>query len=237
MRQKDALPAPVGDRIEKLDPRFLTTLRDHVHRTLRSAILSGRFAANERVNERQLADQLGVSTTPIKEALRQLETEGLVETLPRRGVLIRFNSGWAEEMILARAALESMIAHLAAKRISKNEAETIEAIVAQMKTATAAGSPDELIALNETFHDQIHVSSRCKYLARMIERQQFYDASIRRVIHSDPQERDKALSEHAAIAAAIISGNSDKAERVMRDHVVRSGETYLKIVFEKNEDI
>ncbi len=141
--QKDALPAPGGDRIEKLDPRFLTTLRDHVHRTLRSAILSGRFAANERVNERQLADQLGVSTTPIKEALRQLETEGLVETLPRRGVLIRFNSGWAEEMILARAALESMIAHLAAKRISKNEADTIEAIVAQMKTATAAGSPDE----------------------------------------------------------------------------------------------
>ncbi|WP_210363239.1 GntR family transcriptional regulator (plasmid) [Rhizobium sp. T1470] len=235
--QKDALPALRGERIEKLDPRFLTTLRDHVHRTLRAAILSGRFGANERVNERQLADQLGVSTTPIKEALRQLETEGLVEALPRRGVLIRFNSGWAEEMILARAALESMIAHLAAKRISKTEADTLEVIVVQMKTATAAGSPDELIALNETFHDQIHVSSRCAYLARMIERQQFYDASIRRVIHSDPQERDKALSEHAAIAAAIICGNSDKAERVMRDHVVRSGETYLKIVFEKNEDI
>jgi len=235
--QKDALPASSEDRIERLDPRFLTTLRDHVHRTLRSAILSGRFSPNERVNERQLADQLGVSTTPIKEALRQLETEGLVETLPRRGVLIRYNSGWAEEMILARAALESMIAHLAAKRISRDEAGRIEATIGLMTAATRAGSADELIALNETFHDQIHVSSRCQYLARMIERQQFYDASIRRVIHSDPQERDKALSEHIAIAEAIISGNSDKAERVMRDHVVRSGETYLKIVFKKNEDI
>ncbi|EJJ25227.1 transcriptional regulator [Rhizobium sp. CF142] len=225
------------DRIEKIDPRFLTTLRDHVHKTLRAAILSGRFRADERVNERQLAEQLGVSTTPIKEALRQLETEGLVETLPRRGVLIRFNAGWAEEMILARAALESMIAHLAAKRITKEEARKLSDTVALMKAATADGVADDLIALNETFHEQIHIASRCQYLSRMIERQQFYDASIRRVIHSDTKERDKALAEHTAIAVAIVSNDSDKAERVMRDHVVRSGETYLTIVFRKKEDI
>ncbi|MBB3562859.1 DNA-binding GntR family transcriptional regulator [Rhizobium sp. BK512] len=225
------------DRIEKIDPRFLTTLRDHVHKTLRAAILSGRFRADERVNERQLAEQLGVSTTPIKEALRQLETEGLVETLPRRGVLIRFNAGWAEEMILARAALESMIAHLAAKRITQEEAGKLSDTVASMKAATANGVADELIALNETFHEQIHIASRCQYLSRMIERQQFYDASIRRVIHSANKERDKALAEHTAIAAAIVSNDSERAERVMRDHVVRSGETYLNIVFRKKEDI
>ncbi|OWV97321.1 GntR family transcriptional regulator [Rhizobium sp. R72] len=225
------------DRIEKIDPRFLTTLRDHVHKTLRAAILSGRFRADERVNERQLAEQLGVSTTPIKEALRQLETEGLVETLPRRGVLIRFNAGWAEEMILARAALESMIAHLAAKRITKDEALKLGETVALMNAATENGGADDLIALNETFHEKIHVASRCQYLSRMIERQQFYDASIRRVIHSDTKERDKALAEHTAIAAAIVSNDSDRAERMMRDHVVRSGETYLSIVFRKKEDI
>ncbi|MEZ2128242.1 MULTISPECIES: GntR family transcriptional regulator [unclassified Sinorhizobium] len=234
---KDEGSSSNDDRIEKIDPRYLSTLRDHVHRTLRTAILSGRFEPNERVNERQLAEQLGVSTTPIKEALRQLEAEDLVETLPRRGVVIRFNAGWAEEMIFARAALESMIAHLAAKRITKEDAAKIDATVALMRTATENGLADELIALNETFHDQIHVASRCQYLSRMIERQQFYDASIRRVIHSDPQERDKALAEHSAIAAAIISGNSDKAERAMRDHVVRSGETYLNIIFKKKEDI
>jgi DNA-binding GntR family transcriptional regulator len=230
---KNALSPPHDDRIEKLDPRFLTTLRDHVHRTLRSAILAGRFAADERVNERQLAEQLGVSTTPIKEALRQLETEGLVETLPRRGVLIRFNAGWAEEMILARAALESMIAHLAAKRLTKEAAGDLAATVEKMKTATENGEADELIALNETFHDQIHTASQCQYLSRMIERQQFYDASIRRIIHSDPAEREKAFAEHSAIAEAIISASSDHAERVMRDHVVRSGETYLNIVFKQ----
>ncbi|MFK3781653.1 GntR family transcriptional regulator [Agrobacterium sp. NPDC089420] len=235
--QKEASTEVGADRIEKIDPRFLTTLRDHVHKSLRTAILSGRFAPDERVNERQLAEQLGVSTTPIKEALRQLETEGLVETLPRRGVLIRYNAGWAEEMILARAALESMIAHLAAKRIGKDEARILEEIVVRMNKATEEGIADDLIALNETFHEKIHIASRCQYLSRMIERQQFYDASIRRIIHSDPLERDKALAEHTAIALAIISNDSDRAERVMRDHVVRSGDTYLDIVFKKNEDI
>jgi len=236
MKQEAGQPLH-DERIEKLDPRFLTTLRDHVHRTLRSAILSGRFGVNERVNERQLAEQLGVSTTPIKEALRQLETEGLVETLPRRGVLIRFNASWAEEMILARAALESMIAHLAAKRLTKPAGADLQATVNLMVEATKNGAPDDLIALNETFHDQIHIASQCQYLARMIERQQFYDASIRRVIHSDPTEREIALNEHSAIAAAIIAGDTDRSERVMRDHVVRSGETYLKIVFKNKEEI
>lgn len=224
-------------RIEKLDPQFQLTVRDHVHRILRGAILAGRFEPDEKVNERQLAEQFGVSTTPVKEALRLLEAEGLVQALPRRGVLIRFNMNWAEEMILARAALESMIGRLAARRISDESKPVLQATVNLMEAATESGNADKLIALNETFHDQIHRASRCHYLARLIERQQFYDASIRRVIHSDPTEREKALQEHTAIAAAIIDGDAEGAEKQMRDHVVRSGETYLSIVFGKKKDI
>lgn len=226
-----------GGRIMKLDPSVQITVRDHVHRILRAAIIGGKFAPDEKINERQLAEQFGVSTTPIKEALRQLESEGLVQALPRRGVIIRFNMGWAEEMILARAALESMIGHLAAKRITDEACKALQATVRLMETATTSGNADELIALNETFHEQIHRASRCEYLARLIERQQFYDASIRRVIHSDPAERQRALGEHRAIAEAIVERNPDRAERSMRDHVVRSGDIYLAIVFGKKEDI
>lgn len=223
--------------IEKLDPQLQLTVRDHVHRILRGAIIAGRFAPDEKVNERQLAEQFGVSTTPIKEALRQLEAEGLVQALPRRGVLIKFNMNWAEEMILARAALESMIGHLAARRIADEGKTALKATVNLMEAATSSGNADELIVLNEAFHDEIHRASRCQYLARLIERQQFYDASIRRIIHSDPTERNKALREHSSIADAIIDGDAERAERHMRNHVVRSGETYLSIVFGKKEDI
>lgn len=176
-----------------------------------------------------------MSTTPLKEALRQLEAEGLVETLARRGVIIRFNADWAEETILARAALESMIARFAAKRCGHNEIRTIETTIDQMHSATKNASADDLIALNEAFHDQIHGASECRYLAKMIERQKFYDASIRRIIHEDLSEREKALAEHIAIATAITSGRSDEAERAMRDHVVRSGNIYMKMVFNKQE--
>lgn len=222
--------------IEKLDPQLQLTVRDHVHRILRGSILAGRFQPDQKVNERQLAEQFGVSTTPIKEALRLLEAEGLVQALPRRGVLIRFNINWAEEMILARAALESMIGRLAARRIADDRKPALAATVKLMEVATSSGNADELIVLNETFHEQIHIASRCQYLARLIERQQFYDASIRRIIHSDPAEREKALHEHSAIAAAIIDGDAERAEKQMRDHVVRSGDTYLAIVFGNKED-
>jgi len=214
-----------------LDPLAVTTLRDHVHRSLRQAILTGKLRAEDRVNERQLAEQLGVSTTPVKEALRQLEADGLVETLPRRGVVIRFDFAWAEEMILARAALESTVARLAAQRI---EDDPITPILARMATASRHADPAELIALNETFHEAIYDIARGSYLRRLIDRQQFYDAGARRVIHSDPRERERALAEHTAIGQAIVARDPERAERAMRDHVMRAGDTYLALVFKGN---
>ncbi|MHA6731333.1 GntR family transcriptional regulator [Devosia sp. A369] len=222
-------------RLERLDPKLSVTLRDHVHKALRMAILSGRYAPQERLNERQLAEELGVSTTPLKEALRQLETEGLITTLPRRGVVVLYSRVWAEEMILARAALESMIAHLAARRIDKPAAAEMAATVASMRVASAAADADRLVELNEIFHEQIHIASQCTYLARLIERQRFYDEGTRRIIHADPEERARALAEHGRIADAIVAGDSEVAERVMRDHVVRSGEHYLALVFSREQ--
>jgi DNA-binding GntR family transcriptional regulator len=222
-------------RLDALDPSLMVSLRDHVHRALRMAIISGRFPHKSRLNERQLAEELGVSTTPLKEAIRQLETEGLLTTLPRRGVIVLYGRTWAEEMILARAALESMIAHLASRRIDDAQRQELQATMTAMATASDEQDPDRLIALNERFHDQIHKASECVYLGKLIERQRFYDASTRRVIHSDPQEKATALAEHSAIGRAIIERDTETAERAMRDHVVRSGDHYIRLVF-KNSD-
>ncbi|MGB3336506.1 MAG: GntR family transcriptional regulator [Devosia sp.] len=222
-------------RLERLDPKLTITLRDHVHKALRLAILSGRYTPQERLNERQLAEELGVSTTPLKEALRQLESEGLIATLPRRGVIVLYSRTWAEEMILARAALESMIAHLAARRIDDAGRRSLQETIAAMAEASGETDPDRLLALNEQFHDQIHRASECQYLGKLIERQRFYDAGTRRIIHSDPEEKARALAEHRAICGAIVDRDIEGAERAMRDHVVRSGDHYLRLVF-RNSD-
>jgi DNA-binding GntR family transcriptional regulator len=217
--------------LDRLDPSLTISLRDHVHRALRLAIIGGRFPHQSRLNERQLAEELGVSTTPLKEALRQLEVDGLVATLPRRGVVVLYGRAWAEEMILARAALESMIARMAAQRIDGDAAAQLEAAMERMRIATDAGKPDELIAANEGFHELIHTISECQYLKRLIERQRFYDANTRRVIHEDPQERALALSEHTTIGAAIVERDGELAEQSMRQHVMRSGDLYIHRTF------
>ena len=122
-----------------LDALATAGLREHVHRALRQAILSGTYAPGTRLNERQIAEQLGVSTTPVKEALRQLDAEGLVLIKPRSGVVVRFDYAWAEEMILARAAIESTIARLAAQRILPDDISALHAIIQHMRDATDKG--------------------------------------------------------------------------------------------------
>jgi len=219
--------------VPPLGPLAVASLREHVHRALRQAILSGTFEAGSRMNERRLAEQLGVSTTPVKEALRQLEADGLVETKPRSGVIVKFDYAWAEEMILARAALESTIAQLAARRIVDDERGGLGDILEAMKVATQTGGPQELIALNEQFHDRIHTIARTQYLGQLTDRQQVYDTGARRIIHLDPEERLNALREHVAIGEAIIARNAPEAEAQMRQHVLRAGEGYLKLVFKK----
>jgi DNA-binding GntR family transcriptional regulator len=223
--------------VAPLGPLAVASLREHVHRALRQAILSGKFESGSRMNERRLAEQLGVSTTPVKEALRQLEADGLVETKPRSGVIVKFDYAWAEEMILARAALESTIAQLAARRILDEERSGLRTILDDMRQATEHAGPEDLITLNEAFHDRIRVIARTNYLGQLTDRQRVYDSGARRVIHLDPQERRLALAEHVAIGEAIIARDAALAETSMRNHVLRAGESYLNLVFKNKQGL
>ncbi|WP_319518569.1 GntR family transcriptional regulator [uncultured Martelella sp.] len=206
-------------------------LRDHVHQSLRMAIISGRFEKGVRLNERRLAEDLGVSTTPVKEALRQLAAEGLIEVRPRRGLIVCFDRAFAEEMIMARAALESTIAALAAARITDAQRQKLREVVVDMEKATKGANADLLVELNTVFHNVIHDASRSVHMTHLVDLQMFYDKSARRVIHDDASERARALEEHRQIAAAIIDGDPEQAEQAMRNHVRRSGEHYMKTVF------
>lgn len=218
-----------------LDQTARLSLRDHVRQSLRMAIIGGTFRKGERLNERKLAEDLAVSTTPLKEALRQLEAEGLIETLPRRGLIVRYDRAFAEEMILTRAVLESTIAALAARRVTDAQATQMKAVVRLMGEATQAGEIGELITLNEQFHAEIHIASGSVHMARLVDQQHLYDDGARRIIQSDRSESATALAEHTAICDAILAGDSARAEAVMRQHVLRSGERYLKLAFDDKD--
>jgi DNA-binding GntR family transcriptional regulator len=226
------MESSVPPRLQPVAPAYLKGLREHVHELLRRAIIAGELPSGTVLKERQMAEQLGVSTTPLKEALRRLEGEGLVATEPRRGIRVTFDAAQAEEMALARAALESMIARMAAARIDASAVERLAAIIERMTEATAASATDDLIVLNELFHDAIHEISRCRYLQRILVGQRVYVHTARQFILGDPAERIRALREHRAIFEALARRDSDAAEREMRDHVVRSGRQHVKTAFE-----
>ncbi len=165
--------------IEPVSPHLLRSLREHVHERLRRAIVAGKFREGERLNERQLADMLGVSTTPVKDAIRMLESEGLVRTEARRGVFVEFSARQALEMALGRAALESVMTHIAANRISQAEIAEMARLIEEMAHATEHGDLEDLVNLNEAYHGMIHRISGCGYLERRLDGQRMYDHSQR----------------------------------------------------------
>jgi len=218
-------------RLGPLDPLILRGLRDHVQEALREAIISGRFRSGDKLSERLLAAELGVSTTPVKEALQRLATDGLVRIEPRRGAYAMFNAAQAEQMMLARAALEGMIAREAAQRASDDDLAGLDRHIAEMVRATEAGAVEQLIVLNEKFHDAIQMASHCAYLASLLDGQRMYDRATRVALLGDTAERTRALREHRAIARALADRDADRAERAMREHIIRSGRQHVETVF------
>jgi DNA-binding GntR family transcriptional regulator len=133
-------------------------------------------------------------------------------------------------MMLARAAIESMIARQAARRATPEQVDRLNAVLDEMRSGLEAADVRQLIDLNERFHNAIHEASGCEYLRRLQSGQNIYNHATRLSILADKLEQRLAVDEHQAIARAIAAREPDVAERLMRDHVIRSGEKHLALL-------
>jgi DNA-binding GntR family transcriptional regulator len=124
-----------------------------------------------------------------------------------------------------------MIAREAAQRASDDDLAGLDHHVAEMGHATQAGAVEQLIVLNEKFHDAIQIASGCGYLVSLLDGQRMYDHAARIALLGDPAERKRALREHRAIARALADRDADRAELAMRDHIIRSGRQHVETVF------
>lgn len=201
---------------------YLRSLSDHAYTKIRAAILSGGFVPGRRLRERQLADELGISTTPIKEALKRLEREGLIVTAPRRGTFVCYSPEKASEMALIRASLESVVVRLAAMKITDTEVALLDGHLAAMRLATRAGDYEVVVAANTRFHQLIDQIADNAYLRQLLETLQIYDALNRRQALKEPGEAEQGLAEHAAIFEALAARDPVLAESRMRAHILRS---------------
>ena len=200
-------------------PADIRSLRDMVYDDIRDAILSGALAPGQRVKERDVAEQMGISTTPVKEALRRLEQEGLVVSQPRRGAIVStLVEIPVEEIEEMRGALEAMAARLAATRMTDAELVRLQAIVDEMTRLTLEmREPQTRIEDVSVFHQLIREGSRNAFIARFVDTLTPFER-VHRPEYLDPDEARRILLEHQAIAAALVARDAATAQSLMAEH-------------------
>ncbi|KAA2214931.1 GntR family transcriptional regulator [Teichococcus oryzae] len=216
------LTAPTG--LTPLAAEDILSLAERAYRRLRDAIADGSLPAGERISERSLAQSLGISAQPVREALRRLEAEGMVVTLPRRGTLVaEFGPRQLAEMGLIRVALEGTTASLAARHATAGDITELLALLRAMRPLLRANDIVALAEANERFHGHIDGLAGNAFLQRSLDALRAYDHFARlRALRSTPQEPRRAWREHAAILSAIRRRDPGQAEARMRAHVRRS---------------
>jgi DNA-binding GntR family transcriptional regulator len=187
---------------------------------IRRGILSGRFAPGERLKEKELSADLGVSRTPIREALRRLDQERLVNFVPNHGTYV---ADWApqdlEEIFALRALLESHAARLAATRMSADELAELRRMVADMDEAIARGDSDGLTHANNRFHTLILSAAESPRLEAMVLRLLEVPLILRTFMHYSGDDLTRSMNHHRELLAAFAHGDPDWAQSVMSSHV------------------
>jgi len=205
------------------------TLGEQAYFTIRNAITSGVLKPGERIKERDLARRLEISTTPIREALRQLEQEGLVVRKPNQGVSVSdMPLASIEEIVLIQAALRGVAARLAADKITEAEIAEIQAVLRESRERLDTGDAEKLIALSDRFHALVNEASRNKILLRFLDTIMAFDRRHRLQSLRDRDQIRPGLAEHEEIAAALTARDRDRAEALMRSHVLRAGQLLFK---------
>ncbi|MEW6275526.1 MAG: GntR family transcriptional regulator [Bacillota bacterium] len=207
-------------------------LRDVVFETLREAIIKGRLKPGERLMEIQLAEEMGVSRTPVREAIRKLELEGLIVMVPRKGAYV---AGISVKDIVdvfeVRAALESLAAGLAAERITEEELEELERALVQISEASS-GNLDEVVKTDTNFHEIIYRASRNQRLMQIITHLQEQIQRFRTTSLAQPGRTKTAIEEHRKIVEAISERDVELAQALAREHIENAEQSLLSALRE-----
>ncbi|AEE90298.1 Transcriptional regulator, GntR family [Tepidanaerobacter acetatoxydans Re1] len=197
-------------------------LRDLVFAAMREAILSGKLKPGERLMEVQLAEEMGVSRTPVREAIRKLELEGLVVMVPRKGAYVAgLTLKDVAEVFEIRSSLEGLAAALAADRITDEEVEALDNILKEISEAVGKGDIDKVIKKDGEFHQILFSASRNNRLAQMINNLKEQIDRFRVQSFSNPVRLKSVLSEHKEILDAIKQGNIENAEKLAKEHIYK----------------
>jgi DNA-binding GntR family transcriptional regulator len=185
-----------------------------------NAILTGEFIPGARLDEQQLAQRFGVSRTPVREALRQLATSGLIDLRPRRGALVAsVTPDELETMFVAMAEMEASCARLSALRMTPLERRRLQALQESMASLVRDGDPDAYADANQTFHLTIYAGAHNSVIADFTAGLRRRLAPFRRAQFKTLGRLPRSHAEHGTVVQAIMTGDAAAAHASMLHHV------------------
>jgi len=213
-------------------------LREVVFETLREAIINGTLKPGERMMEIQLAEQLGVSRTPVREAIRKLELEGFVVMIPRKGAYVAgISLKDIADVFEVRAAMEALAAGLAAERITAEELEEMERLLVRIGEHIEANRLEEVVEMDTLFHEALYKASRNLKLEQILQNLREQIQRFRSTSLAFPGRMKEALKNHKKIVEAISDRNTALAQQLAQEHIENAENSMLEALRRNGFDL
>ena len=196
------------------------SLGNRIFEILRDRILNEEYESGQKLNELTLASELKISRTPIREALKQLELEGLVESIPNKGVYVKgFSPRDIDDMFEIRLALEGLAIELAIERIDDVHLNKIKEVYELMEFYTLKKDIEKVNDLNILYHEMIYEATQSAYFEQILRDIHYYVSVTSRHSIKQPSRLDTSIIEHKAILDTIIEGDKAKAKQTIQEHI------------------
>lgn len=205
------------------------SLGGRVFQKLREDILSGKYEENEELKEVAIGEEMGVSRTPVREAFRQLELEGLIQIIPNKGAYVTgITEKDVKDIYMIRSLLEGLCAKWATEHITEVQLEEMEENVYLGKFHAEKGHLDQMSELDNRFHEILYEACDSKMLEHQLKDFHQYVLRVRKKTLNSKNRGPKSNLEHEAILEAIKSGDGDKAQKLAHDHIINAYENMVK---------
>lgn len=205
------------------------SLRGRVFHKLRDDILSGKYKEYEELKEVAIGEELGVSRTPVREAFRQLELEGLIRIIPNKGAYVTgITEKDVKDIYMIRSLLEGLCARWATENITKEQMEEMEENIYLAQFHARKGHLDQLAELDNRFHDIMYEACNSKMLENTLKDFHQYVLRVRKKTLANADRGPVSNSEHEQIMEAIKAGDADRAEQLANSHMIKAYENMVK---------
>ncbi len=206
--------------IVDLKIRDYKNAREAAFEKIKEAIIKGYFKPGEKLVEQTLAQEMGVSRTPVREAIRRLEAEGFVVSIPRKGVVVsRADKEEIVQLYSIRAELEGLAARWAIENADEDDIRKLDEAISRMEETAASGDLDGVVQSNALFHDAIAQASKSRILCTLLKTLQDNIQRFRFQSLHLPGRPEAALAEHKEIVAAIKEKKTEEADRLLKEHL------------------